>query len=217
MKYEEKKSLLLALLMIIFLSGASFWHFRSLSLSSSKKHFVYSLENFTFPSIENILSEENLKGEKKDDLSDLFAEKNYKRQYIEDKIFFDYPSSWQLIELEEETIKNAKILFFAYPLSSIPASITLLNIKTSTIEELENFIKKESPGEIIEIETEEKEKGVYRLKIKYFAEKIDIISHQVGLLLDNEFYLLSFSSPAKDDLRVEEMRNRILSSVQIIN
>ncbi len=215
----DKKTLYISVLMIIALSIISFWRFKNLDFSTVSFSSPVPRDAES-PSLQDILSEEGLEKMMKE--SGLFPDENedeteYKRKKIEDRVLFDYPSSWEEITVTESKNENIDLLFLAYSQRSIyPTTLTMLKIRAEDIGEVVTIIKEYTEGtKEINVITE-KEELEYLLEIDYSPlEELSTFTKAKVIFVEEHFYLLSLTF-FENHPPHPSLIDYILSSVQII-
>ncbi len=213
---EDKKTLYISVLMVVALSVVSFWRFKNLDFSTVSFSSSFP-ESEAPPSFQEILSEGKLEEIMKE--SGLFPDKDkdetrYKREKIEDRVLFDYPSSWREIAITESENENIDFLFLSFSREGVyPGFLTILKIEANDIDEVVEIAKEETAGENIVVE--KSEKG-YLLKINHSPiEGAVSFSQAKAISVEEHFYLFMVTS-FKESSLPSSVTDYILSSVQII-
>lgn len=234
LKYEDKKILVISIVMIIFLGFFSVRNFRN--MRDIEKPLVdqedRKIENIIFPDmdigslddlksldIEELLKEHNIGGI--GDLLDVPDEIIYSPYTVSDILTFEYPSHWirQEIETDERDQGKIKALFVAHSIRlGSPTVLVFLRIEGDSIKSGLEKIKEVFKIEGIEkeiIRKEEKENGIY-FEARYRYEDGQVtISRERMFSVDGKYYLLSviaFENNLEDYL---EKMEHIITSIQI--
>ena len=213
---EIKKSVLIPLLiifvMILGLTFAVYWHFKSFQQSLSE----VNLPKFKMPEIN----------------SELWGQKEGYKEWTspDEKLKINYPGYW--LEMEEESFKNyflqstekAETLFFAYRfnLKNLGALNFLVIQKLNLGKNLEKIIEQmekdaeESGGEmkILDLNIGE---GQAEFEAKHKSNTGNIFYSKEKLLLAEEnVYLVGIYSQKNDWSKIKNEASEILGSIQII-
>lgn len=229
MTFENKKTLIISLLMILFLSMASVWQIKRLSRTESPlawPEMSQLTEEISMPSVDDIIKEAEKQfdfesGEKKS-----LEEISFKEEIIEQKIKFDYPVNWENInpKLVEEFTKvdymDMKILFFAYskdiiqPLSFIIAETEFKN-KAEALEQIGLIYD----GQDINMEITdvmEDSQQIYFFEAAYEKESEIIFSKEKFIFVEEKSYLFSVFGLEGSLEKHDEIIGHIFQSIQII-
>jgi len=204
------KFLILIILLILLLSFATYWQFKSFQKTLSEVKFP----EFEMPKLEMPLFQKN--GGQKEFISQ------------DGKLKLKYPSDWvelakeSLGSFNQEAVEGGKVLFFAQKFKIEKAAFALLVVQESekreSVEEIIEEIKEgvaEGGGEmkIINLDIKENEgffEANYKRKGSIFRSKEKII------FAENKFYLISIFSLEKDWPEFENETSEILNSAQLI-
>lgn len=222
-KPEDKRVLLISIFMIFALTAISSWRFFNyespeISLSIPMK------EETHIPSIDEITSLEYLDkmiGEN----GEIFPqeeERKYVRETLENKIYFDHPSSWRIVDLNniENAVEKIEVVFLSHSQTSLyGATFTVLKLEAEDSKEAIDIIKETSQDiqktEMEVLEEEEKE-GKFFLKIIHKSESGgESFSENRLFLMDKEYYFFSVITSKEGIDRFSSQINHILSSIQI--
>lgn len=205
---SKKIYFVILIILVLIFSYLSFWHF---------KKFSQILPEVKLPEIKmpEIKLEEFLPLEKEG-----YKEWNYQ----DGKLKLKYQTNWlessevllEQVEQKGLALPGAKILFFASKFYFKNQALAFLMIEEivseKTLDEIIENMKKnfKERGEEMEIANLEKENNSTYLEIKAggFQTKMKIIFDE------EKTYLISFSSPEKDWLKLKEERDEIFGSIE---
>ncbi len=221
MKPEDKKIFYISITMVLFLGTISFWHFSKISLAEIDFSFP-SYKEADIPKIDDLFSEESLKNiaqeiglDQEKDEKDIV----YTRKTVDNKIKFDYPSSW-IVSEEENTIEKMKILFIAYADKAMyPPSIAVIKIEAENIDEVVEIFKEEieKEGDISDLSLEETSETEHTLDISTEYPQKLTGSYQGKIFLIGEIYYMVSVMFFNEELSVpKNITDYIFSSIQII-
>ncbi len=222
-KPEDKRVLLISIIMILALTTVSFW--RLFNYKHPEVSFSMSLRDEThIPSLDEITSLEHLDKMmlEEEGVFPREEEKKYVRKALENKIIFDHPFSWRVIDLSdiENNSGEIEILFLSHSQTTLDGvTFTVLKIKAESNEEVIEIIKETSKGlQKIEMEIleEEEKNGETSLKILYKTERgQESFSKNKLFLIEEEYYFFSIIASREGIDRFSSQINHILSSIQI--
>ena len=209
-KKLSKKDFIIVILMIFFLSGFSFWHF---------KNFKKSISEFKPPKVEIPKPK-------------IFPKREGYKEWIspDGKLKLKYPAEWTEVDkrlLEQfpvEKINGSKILFLAQKFNFEKVSqafllVEELNLKDKSFDEIIETMKKniaEKETEMIVLNKEEKEKEAL-LEVLY-KRKNGFALHSKEKLIRGEgkLFLISFFTFNTYWTDFKKEREEILSNVKYL-
>jgi hypothetical protein len=222
MENKDKKTFLISVIMILFLSAISFWRLRNFDATNISLSFEHSREG-TLPLTENIFSQEGLMKIVTENFLEKEEEKKYIRKEIDEMLLFDIPSSWIQINVpyeEEPAVETEEfdILFTAYSQHIYsPAVLALFKTeergKENIKEKIKLLLEKEGAEEVNILQEEEERGETFLLTVEYSQENIPSVFSSRIIEINESSYLLSLIY-FKEQPLAEDVKSYILSSFQ---
>ncbi len=226
MNDKDRKTLYISLFMIVVLSLISFWRLRDFDPSKISLSLPES-ERVTIPSFDSLFSGEGLNEMLKNIPSHDSTEEEeervkYIRKTVEEKLVFDYPSSWIEADLsDQDSIEEIQVLLLYLSQSaSSPTVLTLFRVDVNKTEEIVEIFKKaleDDGAKDFETSLKKEEDGKYLLEMNYkHLGEVETVSSSKILLFEEDSYILSLTffknAPPSADIVAY-----ILSSAKKIN
>ena len=220
MKYEDKKTLVLAVLMIVILGFFSYRNFQNIVLPERTQPPI-QIPDIEFPSIEEMTDIDTinrmLPG---NDLNP--NEFTYINHNLTDKITFQYPSHWTKsdVKILEGYREIMKPLFMAFSKEIPPTMIIGLKLISqpdteSAIEAMKSVLQQE--GVIMNvIDKTPSDNGAYFSAEYLYDGGERMLSKERIILIDKDAYIISVfgSKPLTDEKRLQ--MDYIINSIQIM-
>ncbi len=230
MKYEDKKTLFISLLMVSILSILTYGNLKRINNIDITGNSLFTelteielppLDEITSMDLEKMMREHNL--EMPSDPIDRGENIAYSSQTIPEVMSFDRPSHWEIsdIDMNEEYKEMMEVLFISNSQSiDKPTFIIVSEIKgkdiPSSIKILKDVFLKEGIKMTITKERETDDYFYFESEYLYNDGMITVSKEKI-FIINNRFYLFStVVFREKSDLYSPYM-NRIIESIQIID
>jgi len=197
MKYEDKKTLTLSILMIVILAGFSYYNAGRVKKIKSDVKFMPNLQGVELPDLDTVspedisrLVEQYASGSSKNIGEVIYADKKI------DAIGFSYPSYWNVLEItiNEEYDDLAEALFVLQSPDINPSIIVVSKLKANDLDDCLNVIEQIFSKEKTSVNITKKEEidnGIY-LEIDYrYSDGLTAKSKEKIIEDNGVFYLLS--------------------------
>lgn len=208
-KKLSKRDFILVLVVILFLSGATYWNF---------KNWRKSLKEVEMPKFEMPKFEP-------------FPKKEGSKEWVspDGKLKITYPADW--MEMDIRVLENyiqreleEKPLFLAQKFSIEKAAFAFLTVnklkfeENSGIEEVlekmkEDVKKREGEIEVLKLETKDKE-AIF--EAKYKGKDGPTFQSKEKMIIEEEVYLISFFAFEKDFPKFQNEAVEIINSAQLV-
>ncbi len=228
MTFENKKTLIIACLMIVFLILVSIWQVQRLDRLESPlgwPEMPKLTEDISMPSIDDIIKEAEKQFDFETEEKKSLEEISFQAEIIGQQIKFEYPAVWENMNpaLVEEFTKidyiDMKIIFFAYskdmiqPLSFIVAEANFKN-RAEALEQIESIYNYQDISMKIINAVEDSEQKYY-FEAAYEKDNEVIYSKEKFIFLEDTSYLFSVFGLENALDRYDEIINHIFQSIQI--
>ncbi len=217
MKYEDKKTLVISLMMIVILSVFSYRNIINVEMPDRPPTPIKA-PDLNIPSFEEMLSGEYLSEEilsKIDPNKTTSDEVTYVSKIIDDQFKFKYPSDWKVVESKK---KYEKIdpLFLAISIKNInkPTLIAVSKIYTDNPESVINIMKEVFSREGTEMTITKKEDAYFEANYKHSDGRVAVSKEKIISVRDN--YLVSVITFEDQAIKDSEQMEKIIQSIQII-
>ncbi len=241
MKQEDKKILIISIVMIAFLSTVSYWRWAAFKVPET----YFPTMDLEVPKMEEIMPDnyyditperyyemvpeeyrEMLPGEQAEEKSatnEPYYDETisvYRTIEIEEKLIFEYPVGWEVVKTDKEDFKDrsAEFLFLAYSKELIyPSSVTALKIEAQDIDKVIKIIKEitKTEGLYMEITEKEDKEKEHSIKTRNTYGNFVSISKKRIFPLNGYYYVFSVTAFEERWERQLTIIDHILSSVEI--
>ncbi len=225
MKYEDKRTLVVSILMILLLGFFSYRNFTNLEVPQVPTQIAEipiiempPVEELLPPEIANLLGEPGLEEEKKEEITQW----TYLSHTIPQVTNFKYPSHWLASppETAGEYAEIMNVLFFARcPNILNPAVVVISKMNINLLAEGLESLKKIFEGNNTKmeiLEKEETEKGLLFSARYEHGEGHRVISREKIFAVNNNFYLFSIIVSEERFTTLSSQIEYIINSIQII-
>jgi hypothetical protein len=227
MKNEDKKTLAISIIMIIFLVSSSFISIRRQQRQEGS--LVPKIEDFRLPEIptinmfdiEKMISEGGFNESFEIDRTPKTEDGGYQTKTINDEIEIDIPLSWKetSAELYSEYIDIIDIYFLATSENKLdPLFFSIMKFEgesfNSVLNEAKDVFAKEKVKMIV-FESSEKDNLLY-FSAEYKGENMLLYSKEKIINIDNRYYLVSVIGSIEEIDKNNSKIDAIFNSVQII-
>ncbi len=221
-KKEDQRILLVAIIMIAFLIFMSYDRINNISSIETRTNHTKEQDAplINIPSLEELTSSEYLEDIMKEiGIEEDTSKDTYITHIIENEFQFSYPSSWSVINIDQRNINNidgAEAIFMAYSKNiARQGNILVLKIDAKTTEEAIEKLEKIAEDEEEEIEIRQIEDFVLEIE-RITSEQIVPFSWQKIIFTNKNCYLLSLNFSIENKEYFRETKDRLFSSVKII-